>query len=125
MPSAPRSAWASRSSVDPARTELLDKILACNGCTACCHNTKVEVSAEEARALDTMLVRRPDMAISTRMLRQRDNGDCVYLGPKGCEIYERRPAMCRVFHCVSLTRNALASPSLSPPNPMFNAATPA
>ena len=104
-----------RPNADPARTELVDKILACGGCTACCRNTKVEVSADEAQGLDTVLIRRPDLPISTRMLRQRDNGDCIYLGPKGCEIYERRPAMCRAFHCVALTQAALLSPSLSPP----------
>ncbi len=101
-------------SADPARAELVDKILACGACTACCRNVKVEVGADEAQKLDTVLIRRPDLPISTRMLRQRDNGDCVYLGPKGCEIYERRPAMCRAFHCVAMSQEALIAPSLSP-----------
>jgi Fe-S-cluster containining protein len=103
-----------RPSADPARADQLDKILACGGCTACCRNVRVEVSSSEAQGLDTILIRREDMPISTRMLRQRDNGECVYLGPKGCEIYERRPAMCRVFHCVELTQESLVAPSLSP-----------
>ena len=27
------------------------------------------------------------------------NGACVYLGPSGCTIYERRPLLCRSFDC--------------------------
>lgn len=37
----------------------------------------------------------PDM----RRLRHNEDGSCVYLGLLGCTIYDRRPAMCRVFDC--------------------------
>jgi hypothetical protein len=31
---------------------------------------------------------------------ERDaEGKCVYLGPSGCTIYERRPLLCRSFDC--------------------------
>ncbi len=32
-------------------------------------------------------------------LKRRPNGACIYLGETGCTIYERRPEMCRIFHC--------------------------
>lgn len=28
-----------------------------------------------------------------------ENGHCVYLGPSGCTIYDRRPLLCRSFDC--------------------------
>ena len=33
-------------------------------------------------------------------LPQKDNQECAYLSKKnGCEIYEKRPTMCRIFDC--------------------------
>ena len=33
------------------------------------------------------------------VLQRRSNGDCIYLGPKGCMIHDRAPVMCRSFDC--------------------------
>jgi hypothetical protein len=33
------------------------------------------------------------------LLATEENGQCVYLGAKGCTIYERRPLLCRSFDC--------------------------
>jgi hypothetical protein len=33
------------------------------------------------------------------LLATEPNGQCVYLGPAGCTIYERRPLLCRSFDC--------------------------
>ncbi len=30
-------------------------------------------------------------------LKERDNGDCVLLGPDGCSVYPVRPVQCRTF----------------------------
>ena len=35
----------------------------------------------------------------TARLAQHLNGDCLYLGPKGCEVYADRPVVCRTFDC--------------------------
>lgn len=32
-------------------------------------------------------------------LKWKDNGDCIYLGEKGCTIWPRRPAVCKEFDC--------------------------
>lgn len=34
-----------------------------------------------------------------QVLAHKLNGDCVYLGPGGCSIYDRRPILCRAFDC--------------------------
>jgi Fe-S-cluster containining protein len=36
------------------------------------------------------------------------DGACVYLGPRGCTIYARRPKMCRVFSCVGFVERWFA-----------------
>jgi Fe-S-cluster containining protein len=30
-------------------------------------------------------------------LKKREDGACVYLGPDGCGVYERRPKVCQDF----------------------------
>ena len=37
-------------------------------------------------------------------LAHKPNGDCVYLGEKGCTIHERRPAVCRAYDCAGQFR---------------------
>jgi Fe-S-cluster containining protein len=32
-------------------------------------------------------------------LKLKPNGDCIFLGDKGCSIYEDRPYVCRDFDC--------------------------
>jgi Fe-S-cluster containining protein len=32
-------------------------------------------------------------------LKRQRNGDCFYLGPTGCTIHDRAPALCREFDC--------------------------
>ena len=33
------------------------------------------------------------------VLKQKPNGDCLYLGKQGCTIHDRAPKMCREFDC--------------------------
>lgn len=32
-------------------------------------------------------------------LQQKPNGDCIYLGEKGCTIHGKAPAICKEFDC--------------------------
>lgn len=41
---------------------------------------------------------------SRRMLAHKANGECIYLKPTGCSIYERRPHMCRGMDCRNIAR---------------------
>ncbi len=33
------------------------------------------------------------------MLRKKANGDCFYLGEKGCTIWDKAPGVCKAFDC--------------------------
>ncbi len=45
---------------------------------------------------------RPPMVVLDRLT----NGDCVYLAPGGCSIYESRPYICRSFDCRGTYKNS-------------------
>lgn len=81
----------------------------CNGCTACCRRELVPLLPEHGDDPGTFEVQ--EVAINGRQvpfLALRENGDCVYLGPDGCTIHARAPAVCRAFDCrrffLSMTR---------------------
>ena len=57
------------------------------GCHDCCG--PVTASAEELSRLPEKSVAQHDAALA--------NFDCVYLGPQGCEVYQQRPLICRLF----------------------------
>jgi hypothetical protein len=33
------------------------------------------------------------------ILQSKPDGSCIYVGDKGCTIWDRRPAICRAFDC--------------------------
>ena len=41
----------------------------------------------------------PDTGDPVFLLATKENGECIYLGPSGCTIYDRRPLLCRSFDC--------------------------
>lgn len=63
----------------------------CGSCRACCHQTvRLIEGQDDPRDYDQ----------ANGVLRQRPDGACIYLDDQtGCTIYERRPAMCRMFDC--------------------------
>ena len=79
----------------------------CQGCLACCGGapgyvwvTREEISllsghlGQSTEAFRKAYARRVDGRWS---LRERDNGDCVLLGERGCLAYEARPLQCRTW----------------------------
>jgi Fe-S-cluster containining protein len=72
----------------------------CDGCRACCQHELVVLFPEDgddpARFEHIAL---PSTHGPVLILKQKDNGDCVYLGPDGCTIYGRAPVVCRKFDC--------------------------
>ena len=60
----------------------------CAACTACCTYLRIDSRPGFSTRLDTG----EDLAKSA-------GASCKYLTPKGCSIYEVRPALCRSFHC--------------------------
>lgn len=73
----------------------------CNGCRACCSQAVFLFPEEgdDPSQYETEAAVNPLSGKPSLMLRMRPNGDCHYLGPDGCTIYDRIPLMCRVFDC--------------------------
>jgi Fe-S-cluster containining protein len=91
-------------------TSPLRNPVPCQGCTACCRGELVVLFPEDgddpARLEHVEL---PGGELGPLLvLKHRENGDCVYLGPQGCTIHDRAPAVCRAFDCrtyfLSMTR---------------------
>jgi hypothetical protein len=84
------------------RGERVAARVPCNGCTACCHASKVDFDPalerpEDLRHLD--FVSANEITPGWARLRKRDDGACVHLGPQGCMVYEHRPRVCRLYDC--------------------------
>jgi hypothetical protein len=65
----------------------------CEGCTACCRNVIMLLPEEgdNVASYDSEPVPNRHGGVAGYILRQREDGACVYLGDRGCTIYERRP----------------------------------
>jgi Fe-S-cluster containining protein len=71
--------------------------LDCAGCRLCCQNEIVEVRPDEHP--ENYETEPHPSKEGWRMLAHAENKDCVYLGEKGCTIYDRRLRLCREFDC--------------------------
>lgn len=70
----------------------------CNGCTACCKRDVIVLrDGDDHDALRWHWV--DGIEAGLRALDRKPNAECVYLGPHGCTIHERKPATCRAFDC--------------------------
>jgi len=104
MPDSPRYDFTGSLTAGIGRSS--DEFVECGGCTACCKKQIVHLTGNENPAdypkgqwVDHPLDGRPIW-----VLDHLENGDCTYLGPEGCTIYENRPAMCRTFSCIGFYR---------------------
>jgi uncharacterized protein len=76
---------------------------ACHACNRCCRNKAIRVSPYEilrlARYLGlstTEFIERHTEAGGT-VLRTKENGDCGFLGERGCGVHPDRPLACRIY----------------------------
>jgi uncharacterized protein len=76
---------------------------ACHACNRCCRNKAIRVSPYEilrlARYLcisTTQFVENHTEAGGT-VLRSKENGDCGFLGERGCSVHPDRPLACRIY----------------------------
>lgn len=90
----------------------MDGQVPCNGCTLCCRGDAVFLHPElgdDPKSYETESYPHPLSGADAPILKHGDDGNCVYLGPAGCTIYDRRPVMCRAFDCrkffMSMDRN--------------------
>lgn len=75
----------------------------CDGCRLCCQgNNLVTLHPEDGDVVASYAhhqITNPLTGATGFALDRLANGDCVYLGPDGCTIHDRAPAMCRKFDC--------------------------
>lgn len=74
----------------------------CNGCTACCKNELLFLHPEmgdKEDSYETQPAFNPVTGKRGVALKQKPNGDCIYLGNTGCTIHDRAPAICKEFDC--------------------------
>lgn len=75
----------------------------CHACNRCCRNKAIRVNPYEilrlARYLGistTQFIERHTEAGGT-VLRPKENGDCGFLGERGCSVHPDRPLACRLY----------------------------
>lgn len=68
----------------------------CGSCNLCCKKTLVLLLPDHGDKPETYETEPFDEG---RVLKWKPNGDCFYLGEKGCTIHGRAPFMCRIFDC--------------------------
>ena len=82
----------------------------CDGCTACCQEDLILLhpemgdNAEEYQTIRVTVNGREEQALA-----HKKNGECIYLGEKGCTIHTHAPAICREFDCRDLWRRTSRS----------------
>lgn len=77
--------------------------LVCGFCRECCKGPRRLRIDEPAVRFKTFEEH------GVTFLATAPNGDCYYLGPAGCSIYDERPEACRRFDC----RDYLDNPMLA------------
>lgn len=73
----------------------------CGPCHACCRHELIVLLPDEGdivESYDHVVMFIPG-AGETPYLRQKKNGECIYLGRDGCTIHQRRPHICKIFDC--------------------------
>jgi hypothetical protein len=74
----------------------------CNGCIECCRSGQgLFLHPEQGDDVDSYRTRAVTGSAGETvfLLETTAEGACVYLGERGCTIYERRPVLCRSFDC--------------------------
>jgi len=82
---------------------VTDVRVPCGDCRLCCQLSRLMVllSVGDEDVAEELLTRRVTMSdgsFAMEVLKDAD-GECVYLTPDGCGIYDWRPVVCRGFDC--------------------------
>jgi hypothetical protein len=83
-------------------TAQMQSAVPCDGCTRRCHNDLVRLLPGDN---ESQYLTQPHPALRGQLaLAHKPNGDCVYLGERGCTIHDTKPRMCREMDCRNLAR---------------------
>lgn len=88
----------------------------CDGCTLCCRGDHIRILPhEDASQWQTI----PHTRLpGQRMLARRANGDCIYLGEKGCTIQDTKPQLCKEMDCRRIAHALSYTKARKSPVPM-------
>jgi Fe-S-cluster containining protein len=84
--------------MDESRTTVVP----CGTCRMCCYDEVVFLHPEHGDTMEGLTVVRgfnPATGTPGWRLVHKPDGSCIHLGEAGCEVYDRRPAVCRSFDC--------------------------
>jgi len=76
---------------------------ACHACNRCCRNKAIRVSPYDILRLARYLCISTTQFIENHteaggtVLRSQENGDCGFLGERGCSVHPDRPLVCRIY----------------------------
>jgi Fe-S-cluster containining protein len=85
--------------------------LVCGTCRHCCRNNFIKLVPEagdpapEVYGFENVHLRKDALTgdrawfLKERPIPGSKDTECVFLGPDGCTIYDKRPIACRVFDC--------------------------
>jgi Fe-S-cluster containining protein len=82
--------------VDYAKFKEQPASVPCNGCTACCRHDRIALDPQRG---DDLRAYQWHMELGRPTLDRKANGECMYLGPRGCTIHDKLPDICRRFDC--------------------------
>lgn len=77
--------------------------LDCGGCVECCRGDAIFLHPECG---DDVSMYDWEPYEGRPILKHKPNGDCIYLGDKGCTIHDRAPVICRELDCRLLVADA-------------------
>ena len=89
----------------PGLPKSLVSHIDCAGCRACCRGGMVVILEDGDDDSRGDWDWKTYGLVRVRQIKHKRNGDCVHLGPRGCEIYESRPKICRAFDCTEFVRD--------------------
>ena len=75
--------------------------LDCGACRKCCTGHQLIALVEEDNPANYQC---HEYAPGLWAVDHNAEGDCIYLGEKGCTIWGRHPAVCRAFDCAALVK---------------------
>ena len=84
---------------------MKEAIVPCGDCRACCQggeNVILYPEHDDIGAYRVEVKIYPRTGKPSVVLQHAESGDCIYLGPSGCTIHDRRPYSCRSFDCRKL-----------------------
>src|SRR5262245_61501097 len=84
----------------------------CRRCSRCCRDKQIQVNPYEVARLARAKGQSTSEFRATwtdndqgTVLREKEDGTCVFLGPQGCEVHGDRPLVCRLYPLGRIVRS--------------------